>query len=261
MALFSRKTVIIWPSDTAVYVLKKQTTWYGAISFCQGCTYTHMQDQLWLERPQKIEQVIADVMSTYGLWDYGVCLVIGGRRLLWKKEAMPTRNIQEARSLAAWDERINDSEAAYTFDLGLAGTSHTDGMYDWILGAYPEASLMAFIKGIQRTGNRVRNIDALPALLGRLRPDGIGTLYLLAREKVHVVFLKKGIPLSYGCGTTIPEECMHLIEGQAAQNSCCRMVWLDEQTQKWSVCRLAELVEQQIEKWDLAYPAALLAGF
>lgn len=246
----------IWLSQRHIYVLKTETSWYGGVRSRQLCIYDCPAD--WLTWPEKIRKYLGDIISVYGLQDYTVYLLLSGPSLLWKELKLATKRKEEARSMVVWDEAIGDGSTAYAFDLARTAEPPEGALYSWMSAAYPY-DMVTDIMQTLRSGNCcVKRIDVLPAAAGRLCPSGTGTLYLCEPALIHVIRLKSGFPLSYACTSALPEDGLLW---QEAQGQMCCGLWYDEACETWSLPPVSEPVKQDMDRWELVYPAAVLAAY
>lgn len=256
MSIVQGYRAYIWLSQRHIYVLKTETSWYGGVRSRQLCLYDCPGD--WLAWPEKIKKCLRDIIAVYGLQDYTTYLLLSGPSLLWKALKLATKRKEEARSMVVWDEAIGDGSTAYAFDLARTAEPPEGGLYGWMSAAYPYDMVTDMIQTLRSGNCCVRRIDVLPAAAGRLCPSGTGILYLCEPALIHVVQLKSGVPLSYACTSALPEEGRIW---QEAQEQMHHGVWYDEEKGMWSIPPVSESVKRDMDRWELVYPAAVLAAY
>lgn len=256
MSIVQGYRAYIWLSQRHIYVLKTETSWYGGVRSRQLCLYDCPGD--WLAWPEKIKKCLRDIIAVYGLQDYTTYLLLSGPSLLWKELKLATKRKEEARSMVVWDEAIGDGSTAYAFDLARTAEPLEGALYSWMSAAYPYDMVTDMIQTLRSGNCCVKRIDVLPAAAGRLCPYGTGTLYLCEPALIHVIRLKSGFPLSYACTSALPEDGLLW---QEAQGQMCCGLWYDEACETWSLPPVSEPVKQDMDRWELVYPAAVLAAY
>lgn len=258
MFLFSRNTAVIWPSDQSIYILKRRRNWLGKNLYYQSCVYTDMRDVEWLNRPEKIEKIMKELVCHYGLEGYGITFVLGGEQLIWKKLSLPSKRKEEALQMALWEELEGIDSHEYIIDVNPVKRANKDGTLDWMLAAYREEAIRAFYRGVETAGAIVTAMDALPAVAGRFYERETGTFYLREGNNVHCLFIQKGIPLSYGHKATLPEEAEQWMQEEHIEE--WEPLCFSEQTGTltWSVPRVTDATHSLLQQWDISYPVAIL---
>ena len=250
-----RKQAGIWLTRNAIYVLKKQKSWYGKVQIQQACNYTCQHT--WMKGGAHIQTVIHQLIETYHLQSWRITLLVGDTLLIWKKLTVPSNKKEEASQLAVWDESLGDGSRMYAFDVQWTENKQADGMYEWMLGAYPYDLVMDIIDTFEGHDCLVERIDVVPAAAGRLCPVGEGVLYLLAGEKeIHVIGLRHGVPLSYGITDQLPEEAVQWLQAEAQLP--VSILWLDGPTQRWMHAPIRKFVKEQQTQWEIPWPTAVL---
>ena len=250
-----RKQAGIWFTRTTIYVLKKQKSWYGKVQVQQACRYACKHT--WIQGGTHIQTVIHQLIETYHLQSWRITVLVGDTSLIWKKFTVPSNKKEEASQLAVWDESLGDGSRMYAFDVQWTGNKQTDGMYEWMLGAYPYDLVIDIVDAFEVHDCLVERIDVVPAAAGRLCPVGEGLLYLVAREEeIHVIGLKHGVPISYGMTAQLPEEAVQWM--QSEEQLIVSMLWLDGPTQRWMHAPVRKSVQEQQKQWEIPWQAAVL---
>lgn len=255
--MITKKIAYIWICDTRAYVLKTKKNIVGRADYYQSCTYVYEKK----EWSYPIELIIDRIISVYGLKGYDVSVLLGGEFLLWKRLSLPSKKKKEAYQMVEWDEMIHDGTREYAFDIQLTGKEEVNRTYEWMLGAYPYDLVTQLMDAFEKHECRVETIDVVPALMSRICDlHGEGMVYVCTEGAIHAMFFQDNVPLSYTVTTALPREVLDWLAANEVE-ATDQLLWLDEKTKVCTSLPLREGVKQKIDTWQLAYPAAILAGF
>ena len=191
------KNACLWLVGRTIRVLKQTRKWYGPVAFCQGHTECERQwKKDWLSSPLEIGNKVPLLLDRYGLSGWRIHVVIGGPEMIWKTFPLAAEEAEEARELIAGAGLLDEEGRAYGFDLACP-EKNRDGLYDWIIGAYPTDCIEALCQAVVDAGAVMASLDLLPSFLGRLQPAGTGLLSFQEETAIHTVHLQNGRPRAY----------------------------------------------------------------
>lgn len=192
-----RRNAYFWLVGRTIRVLKLTRQWYGPVAFCQGHTECERQwKKDWLDSPDEIRIKMPLLLDRYGLSGWRVHVVVAGPALLWKSLSLATEDAEEARGLITGAGLLDEEGRTYLFDAACP-EKNPEGLYDWIVGAYPRDCLDALCRSVIDSGAVIASLDLLPSFLGRLQPEGEGILSFGEGNEEYRVHLKNGRPWAY----------------------------------------------------------------
>ena len=202
------RNACLWLMGRTIRVLKQTRKWYGPVAFCQGHTECERQwKKDWLTSPREIGAKVPLLLDRYGLFGWRIHVVIGGPDMIWKRIPLATADAAEARELIRGAGLLDEEGQAYGFDLACP-EKNRDGLYDWIVGAYPSDCIEALCRSVVDADADLASLDLLPAFFGRIQSEGQGFLSFRDEKVLHTVHLQNGRPLAYELqeGATLSEE-------------------------------------------------------
>lgn len=159
------RNACLWLMGRTIRVLKQTRKWYGPVAFCQGHTECERQwKKDWLTSPREIGAKVPLLLDRYGLFGWRIHVVIGGPDMIWKRIPLATADAAEARELIRGAGLLDEEGQAYGFDLACP-EKNRDGLYDWIVGAYPSDCIEALCRSVVDADADLASLDLLPAFL------------------------------------------------------------------------------------------------
>ncbi len=253
--MIGRKTASIWLSQQTIYILKQQRTWYGRTWCCQADSYSCSKN--WQESQDSMARTLRDVVETYGLQGYTLFLLVSGPQLIWKRLSLQGKNKKDVLQMAMWEELVGDGNTAYAMDVLPASAPGAGGLREWIVAAYPYGWITDMLDIWEQAACQVAGIDALPAAASRCFAAQTGVLYLADRGQAHAITFSQGQALSYQCITAFPAEAAAWLATQETDTTTAAVWLLDDQV--WTAAALAASAQRRGQRWELSYPAVLLA--
>lgn len=146
--MWQRRNAYLWLVGRTIRVLKQTRKWYGPVAFCQGHTEREGQwKKDWLSSPQDIRAKVPLLLDRYGLAGWRIHVVIGGPDMIWKTLPLATEDAADARELITGADLLDEEGRAYGFDLACP-EKNRDGLYDWVVGAYPADCIEALCRSV-----------------------------------------------------------------------------------------------------------------
>lgn len=133
------------------------------------------------------------LLDRYGLSGWRIHIVVGGPNMIWKPIPLATADAAEARELIRGAGLLDEDGKPYGFDLACP-EKNRDGLYDWIVGAYPADCIEALCQSVVDADAVLASLDLLPAFW-----DGSNR-----RGKASYRFGMKGSSIRYICKTAGP---------------------------------------------------------
>lgn len=160
------RNACLWLMGQTIRVLKQTRKWYGPVAFCQGHTECERQwKKDWLDSPAEILAKMPLLLDRYGLSGWRIHIVVGGPGMIWKPIPLATADAAEARELIRGAGLLDEEGKPYGFDLACP-EKNRDGLYDWIVGAYPADCIEALCRSVVDGDAVLASLDLLPAFLG-----------------------------------------------------------------------------------------------
>lgn len=245
--MWQRRHAFLWLMGRTIRVLKQTRKWYGPVAFCQGHTEREGQwKKDWLSSPQDIKAKLPLLVDRYGLSGWRIHVVVSGPDMIWKTLPLGTDDEAEARELITGADVLDEEGRTYGFDLACLERNR-DGLFDWIIGAYPADCIEALCQSVVDAGSVVASLDLLPAFLGRLQPEGQGILSFQDGTSIHAVHLQKGQPRAY-----------ELHEGEALAEGNSAFIWQEAGETAGRPLTPTAAVSEVMKGYDLSQATASL---
>ena len=241
------RNACLWLMGQTIRVLKQTRKWYGPVAFCQGHTECERQwKKDWLDSPAEILAKLPLLLDRYGLSGWRIHIVVGGPGMIWKPIPLATADAAEARELIRGAGLLDEEGKPYGFDLACP-EKNRDGLYDWIVGAYPADCIEALCRSVVDGDAVLASLDLLPAFFGRIQPEGQGLLSFRDERVLHTVHLQNGRPLAY-----------ELQEGAPLSEGASPFMWQGNGETEGRPLSPSKAVAQVMERYGLSQATASL---
>ena len=191
-------------------------------------------------------QEVQQLLDRYGLFGWRIHVVIGGPDMIWKRIPLATADAAEARELIRGAGLLDEEGQAYGFDLACP-EKNRDGLYDWIVGAYPSDCIEALCRSVVDADAVLASLDLLPAFFGRIQSEGQGFLSFRDEKVLHTVHLQNGRPLAY-----------ELQEGAPLSEGASPFMWQGDGDTEGRPLSPSAAVAQVMERYGLSQATASL---